>query len=102
MGRLLYRVRDAVADHHFAIHESKTRVLVPGRRQEVVGLTVNDRLNVPRRQRRRLRAALHRARLDGVSSAKAREIAGSVGYVMMAAPDRAETWVEKRAAMRVR
>jgi Reverse transcriptase (RNA-dependent DNA polymerase) len=39
----------------------KTNIFRRGRRQIVNGLTVNEQANVPRRIRRRLRAALHRA-----------------------------------------
>ena len=44
----------------FAINPSKTRVLRRGRRQTVTGVVVNDTAGLSRRERRRMRAAIHR------------------------------------------
>lgn len=41
------------------VHPSKTRLLPSSQRQEVTGLTINERVNAPRAYRRRVRAALH-------------------------------------------
>ena len=43
----------------YEIEEAKTNIFRRGRRQIVTGLVVNDRVNVPRRLRRRIRAATH-------------------------------------------
>lgn len=65
VGRLLKAVRDIVADEHFTVHPDKTRVMRRGRRQEVTGLVVNDRLGVPRRLLKQWRATLFQVRRDG-------------------------------------
>lgn len=65
VGRLLKAVRDIVADEGFVVHPDKTRVMRRGRRQEVTGLVVNDRLGVPRPLLRQWRATLFQIRRDG-------------------------------------
>ncbi|MEO0600137.1 MAG: reverse transcriptase family protein [Myxococcota bacterium] len=65
VGRLLKAVRDIVADEDFVVHPDKTRVMRRGRRQEVTGLIVNDRLGVPRDVLRQWRATLFQVRRDG-------------------------------------
>jgi RNA-directed DNA polymerase len=62
VGRLLRSVRSIIADEGFVEHPSKTKVMRRTRRQEVTGLTVNDRPQVARAERKRLRAILHNAK----------------------------------------
>ena len=56
---LLKVVGEIVANEGFTVHPDKTRVMRRGRRQEVTGLTVNERVAVPRDTLRRFRALLH-------------------------------------------
>lgn len=59
---VLLRAVAAIADEEgFSLKRSKTRVMRSGRRQTVTGLVVNRELTLPREQRRRLRAELHRS-----------------------------------------
>ncbi|MEJ2228969.1 MAG: reverse transcriptase family protein [Alphaproteobacteria bacterium] len=58
-GTLLRAVHDIVAAEGFTVHPDKTRIMRKHRRQEVTGLVVNDRVNVPRDTLRRFRALLH-------------------------------------------
>ncbi|MHC2086207.1 reverse transcriptase family protein [Methylobacterium sp. CM6244] len=58
-GALLKYVHEIVAGEGFTIHPDKTRVMRRGRHQEVTGLTVNERVAVPRETLRRFRALLH-------------------------------------------
>jgi hypothetical protein len=48
-----------VLNEGFAIRRRKTRVMRSGCRQEVTGIVVNQRLNVPRQEFDRLKAILH-------------------------------------------
>lgn len=68
VGKLLHRVTSIVGGEGFAVHPAKTRIMRSGRRQKVTGLVVNapaagthdvPAARVPRKLRRRLRAALH-------------------------------------------
>jgi retron-type reverse transcriptase len=57
--KILRAVRAYVAEEGFTLNEKKTRILRRGRRQEVCGLVVNERVSVPRKWRRRVRAEVH-------------------------------------------
>jgi len=65
VGRLLRRTRFIVGEEGFRVHPEKTRILRSGNRQEVTGLTVNDRLGVSRKVLRRFRATLFQIERDG-------------------------------------
>jgi retron-type reverse transcriptase len=65
VGRILRRVRWVVEQEDLAVHPDKTRVWRRGRRQEVTGLVVNQRVNVSRRLLRRFRATLFQIERDG-------------------------------------
>ncbi len=92
---LLARVRHIVAGENLVVNEKKTRVQRPGRRQEVTGVVVNRRPNVPRRVTKRLRAILHHAKKEGLA-AQNREhrdnfehwLTGMIAYVQMVNPDK--------------
>jgi hypothetical protein len=56
-------------DEGFMPHPDKQRVMRRGARQEVTGVVVNAKPSVSREERRRLRAALHRAGKQGVEAA---------------------------------
>lgn len=58
-GALIGLVHEIVANEGFIVHPDKTRIMRRGSRQEVTGLTVNDRVAVPRDVLRRFRALLH-------------------------------------------
>eukprot|EP00913_Durusdinium_trenchii_P013426 g12607.t1 len=64
-GRLLRRVKHIVEAEGFRLHPDKSRVQRKGRRQEVTGLIVNERVNVSRKTLRRFRAVLFQIERDG-------------------------------------
>jgi len=93
-GYLLARVRHIVADEKLTVNEDKTRVQRPNARQSVTGIVVNQRPNVPRRLRRRLRAILHHARKEGLANQNRQNhknftgwLAGMIAYTRMVTPD---------------
>jgi RNA-directed DNA polymerase len=57
---VLHFLRSMIEEHGFKIRGSKTRVLRRHQRQTVTGLVVNDKVNLKRNVRRKLRAARHR------------------------------------------
>jgi retron-type reverse transcriptase len=65
VGRMLRRARYVIEQEDFRVHPNKTRILRRGRRQEVTGLVVNQRVNVSRRLLRRFRATLFQIEKDG-------------------------------------
>ena len=93
MKRFLPLIQAIIADEGFRINKRKVRFARKGRRQTVTGLVVNERLNVPRAEVRRLRAILHNCARDGVL-AQNREgdplflerLRGQIAYVSMVNP----------------
>ncbi|MFK7787975.1 MAG: reverse transcriptase family protein, partial [Phycisphaeraceae bacterium] len=93
VGYLLARLRHIAQDEGFAVNEKKTRVQRRNTRQSVTGLGVNDKLGVPRKTVRRIRAILHRASFEGLA-AQNREnqpnfeawLAGMIAYIEMVNP----------------
>ncbi|QDV38457.1 reverse transcriptase family protein [Tautonia plasticadhaerens] len=99
VGRLLRSVRSILAAEGFVEHPSKTRIMRRGGRQEVTGVTVNDRPNVSRRELRTLRAILHNAARLGLESQNredhpdfASHLRGRVEFACMVDPSRAGTY----------
>jgi retron-type reverse transcriptase len=93
-GYLLARVRHIVSDEKLTVNETKTRVQRPNSRQSVTGIVVNQRPNVPRRLRRRLRAILHHAKKEGLAKQNRQNhqnftgwLSGMIAYVQMVNPD---------------
>ncbi|MEJ7636993.1 MAG: hypothetical protein WKF75_03130 [Singulisphaera sp.] len=96
VGRLLRSVRSIVAAEGLTEHPRKTRVMRRGGRQEVTGLTVNDRPKVSRQELRTLRAILHNAARLGIESQNregrpdfAAHLRGRVEYACMVDPSHA-------------
>ena len=65
LQKLLWRVRAIVTDEGFNVHPDKLRIMRKGARQEVTGLTVNERVAVPREDMRRFRALVYQIEKDG-------------------------------------
>jgi len=93
-GYLLARVRHIVADEKLTVNETKTRVQRPNSRQSVTGIVVNQRPNVPRRVRRRLRAILHHAKKEGLGKQNRQNhknfrgwLSGMIAYTRMVNPE---------------
>jgi retron-type reverse transcriptase len=68
VGHLLRNVRHILKKEGFTVHPSKTRVMRRANRQEVTGVTVNDRPSIARKEVRELRAILHNAARHGLQS----------------------------------
>lgn len=62
-------LRAIIENNGFAINESKTRYALQNNRQDVTGLIVNDKVNVPRRYIKRIRAMLHAWEKYGIENA---------------------------------
>jgi RNA-directed DNA polymerase len=72
------RVRNIVEGNQFKIHETKTHVRTKHSRQEVTGITINERLNVRRQLIRQVRAMLHAWETFGEENAAASRVSGEV------------------------
>jgi retron-type reverse transcriptase len=82
-----------IEDEGFAVNHAKTRILRRGARQCVTGVVVNDVLGLPREARRRLRAALHQARVRAARGGQPLQIdsalRGKLAYLSMLNPEQA-------------
>jgi retron-type reverse transcriptase len=101
VGRLLRSVRSILTAEGFTEHPRKTKVMRRARRQEVTGLTVNDRPKASRQELRELRAVLHNAAVHGLEPQNragrpdfAAYLRGRVEFVCMVDPGRAAVWRE--------
>lgn len=70
-GEFMKKVRETVTAQGFTLNEKKTRLLRSNQRQEVTGLTVNNRVNVSRKYVRDLRCVLHVWEKEGYDKAYA-------------------------------
>ena len=110
VGRLLRQVRWAVEKEGFRVHPDKTRVFRKARRQEVTGIVVNQRPNIPRDVLRRFRATLYQIEKDGpqgkhwgTSSDDQGDVISSVlgfaSYVTMVDPEKGAQLLERARAL---
>lgn len=65
---VIARARSILEDEGFALNPDKTRVMRPGRRQEVTGVVVNEKTSVSRREVKELRAILHNCAKTGLTA----------------------------------
>lgn len=96
LGVLMRLVRAVIEAEGFREHPRKTRVMRRGGRQEVTGITVNDKLTLSRKEMRRLRALLHNAARQGLASQNRENrpnfeayLRGRVAFAAMVDPERA-------------
>jgi RNA-directed DNA polymerase len=90
---LLAMARRIIEAEGFAVNETKTRVARQGSRQQVTGVTVNETAGLSRKERRRLRAALHQLRQQqargDVDPKKWQHVQGKLAYLAMLNPKQA-------------
>lgn len=115
VGKLLHRTRSIVKAEGFTVHPNKTRVMRSGRRQKVTGLVVNDPgapatgseqakvpapARVPRKLRRKLRAALHNRAQGKPSPDSLDRLHGFAAYVYMTDPENGRALLERATELR--
>jgi RNA-directed DNA polymerase len=83
--RLRKQVERVVTEEGFAVNVRKTRVMSRAGQQRVTGVTVNDVLGLSRKERRTIRAMLHRD-----EPAERRKLEGMLAYVQMLNPAQAD------------
>ncbi|MCC6741750.1 MAG: RNA-directed DNA polymerase [Planctomycetia bacterium] len=85
-GYLLARLRHIARDEGFTVNEDKTRVQRRSDAQSVTGIVVNEFPSTPRKERRRLRAAMHKAKTSGLAPKDLARARGMAAYVAMVNP----------------
>jgi len=107
VGVLLGVTAKIVADEGLVIHPDKTRVMRRGRRHEVTGVVVNEKLSVDRRMVRRLRAVLYQIEQsgpegkhwDGEEDNLLLTVFGYANFVRMVDPARGEPLAARARAL---
>ena len=102
VGRAIRRIKHVIEDENFIVHPNKTRVLRSGHRLEVTGLTVNQQVNVSRKQLRNFRATLHQIERDGPAGKTwgnspnvMAAITGYANFVAMVDPEKGRQFQEQ-------
>jgi hypothetical protein len=83
-----------VKDEGFRVHAEKTRLLRKGERQHLLGVTVNQTLGRSRRERRKVRAMLHRLKTTPPEMRHAgqiRQLGGNIAFLKMLNPEQASS-----------
>jgi RNA-directed DNA polymerase len=81
VGRLLGCVRKVLKDEGFREHGDKTHVMGRGRRQEVTGVVVNEKLSLAKDEKRALRAILHNVAKNGLAAENREKHDDFAGYL---------------------
>jgi RNA-directed DNA polymerase len=98
LGRFLWWVNAILQQEGFAENHPKRRVMGKANRQRVTGLMVNEKVTIPREDRRRFKAILANCRKHGVGSqARGRKdfeswLRGYAAYVKMVHPELGARW----------
>lgn len=91
LHRIVHPARKLLLEAGFKLNPRKTRVHRNGNRQVITGLVVNRHLNVPRNERRRLRAYLHRLRTASLEGLRPempwQSLYGTAAYYHQVDPD---------------
>ncbi|PTL82809.1 reverse transcriptase family protein [Vitiosangium sp. GDMCC 1.1324] len=98
LGRFFWWLNAILQQEGFAENGKKRRVMRQGSRQRVTGLTVNQKVSIPREERRRFKAILANCRHHGVAAqARGRPdferwLEGYAAYVRMVHPELGARW----------
>ncbi len=89
-----------IREEGFEVNPAKARVARKGSRQRVTGVVVNDKLGLSRRERRRLRAAIHQVRKEHeqgtLDPRRLARLRGKLAYLAMLNPSQAAALRKKR------
>jgi RNA-directed DNA polymerase len=109
VGAMLAVLIKVAKDEGFTVHPDKVSIKRKGRRQEVTGIVVNERLSIDRRTLHRFRSVLYQVERDGPAGkhwgAGTDVIASCVGfanYVAMVDPERGQKLKERALALRAK
>ena len=71
-GQVIQFLTDTVSSFGFRINRAKTKVMRSKRRQYVCGVVVNEKTNLLKRERQRLRAVVHNITVNGLEAEAAK------------------------------
>ena len=95
MSQLIWQIGKVVEDEGFILHPEKLRIMRKGRKQEVTGIVVNEKLSVDRKTLRKFRALLFQIEKDGIEGkywpgkgSLLSSIRGYANFVFMVDPEK--------------
>ncbi len=93
-GRILWQAKQIVENEGFVVHPNKIKVMRRNARQEVTGVVVNEKPNIPRAKLKQFRAVLHHIETKGLVGAHfgqghiLESIQGFANYALMVTPEK--------------
>ncbi len=78
---VLNKINEEVSKWHFRVNREKTKVMFDTTRQWVCGVVVNEKTNMIRRERSRLRAIVHNCQKNGIPTEAAKAKMTEIGFV---------------------
>lgn len=107
VGKLLWRVKQIIADEGFTLHPDKQHIMRHSQKQEVTGIVVNHSPTIDAKTLHRFRATLHQVEKNGpagyhwngntdVLSA----LEGYARYVCMVNPAKGQPWLQRIKTLR--
>lgn len=93
---LIRRATRVINAEGFTVNGEKTRVMRRGNAQRVAGVTVNTARGLSRKERRALRAELHREKTKGATPEQRAATTGKLAYLHMLNPAQAKALAKRR------
>ena len=107
VGKLLWRVKQIIADEGFTLHPDKQRIMRHSQKQEVTGIVVNHTPTIDAKTLHRFRATLHQVEKKGPAglhwNGNADVLAALEGYaryICMVNPAKGQPWLQKIRQLR--
>lgn len=99
VGKLMTKVKNAIAYEGFFVHPDKTKIIRTGGRKEVTGIVVNEKLSISKETLKKFRATLHQILRDGIEGKTwgtspniLSSINGFYNFIKMVDPTKAEVF----------
>lgn len=105
LGRFLWWVNNILFQEGFTENAKKRRILRPHNQQRITGIVVNEKVHIPREERRKFKAILHNCEKHGIKSqAKDRTdftsyLLGYASFAHMVQPDLGADWLKRVRAL---
>lgn len=97
--RMLGLVPKVAEEEGFKINHAKTRLMRQSGRQAVTGVIVNKDMGLSRKDRRKMRAALHHQKVGKADPADAARVKGKLAYLNMLSPAQAQRLKDAHAPL---
>lgn len=101
VGRVLWQSNEIIKDEGFTLHPDKVKVMRKGRRQEVTGIVVNEKISLNRKTLKKFRAVLHKIEMNGIDGVTwgnghiLNTIQGYANYIGMVDAEKGKPYIER-------